>query len=290
MRRPYAYPDAYGTHATQSPLRRDDARARGRARLRPRRTARSRARARRPLRARARAGRTGSRRSGRADDRSSRRPRARGSRTRARTRPRVGRGASVVRSAQRSTTLRTCADGQRRQRLVVVGREQHDLARADRGHARGAGGLGGDEVDRVAGRERGPTIREPAHVVRVGRFEPADAERASGRRAGSGAPADAPTMLTHSRVSGSKRNSPAGPVIVAIRRRGQPRTAGMTSAAKRSSPSRSNGARKREDHVRRARVDVRADLVDHLRDAAREHARLHRVRPSDRTGAAAPRR
>ena len=64
----------------------------------------------------------------------------------------------------------------------------------------------------------------------------------------------------------------------ASRNQARRRTAGMTSAAKRSRPSRSNGARDREDHVRRAGVDVRADLVDHLLHAAREHARLHRVR------------
>ena len=58
----------------------------------------------------------------------------------------------------------------------------------------------------------------------------------------------------------------------------QPRTAGMTSAANRSRPSRSNGARIARITCSAPAVDVAADLVDHLLHAAREHARLHVVR------------
>ena len=69
------------------------------------------------------------------------------------------------------------------------------------------------EVDRRARRERRPAVREPAHVVRIA------ALRGRRRRTGSRASGRFgrawrwPTMLTHSRVSGSKRNSPCGPVM-----------------------------------------------------------------------------
>ena len=88
-----------------------------------------------------------------------------------------------MRSAHRSTTLRTCATGRLGERLAVLGREQHDLARADRGHRRAVPRAGRRRSPRSRparpGASAGQRFGEPAHVVRLGRLEPADAERAA---------------------------------------------------------------------------------------------------------------
>ena len=69
---------------------------------------------------------------------------------------------TVVRSAHRSMTLRTTVDTERPQRGVVIRRVQHHLAPIAL-HCR-------------------PPIGKPMHLVRIGRFETADAERAARRR------------------------------------------------------------------------------------------------------------
>ena len=103
-----------------------------------------------------------------------------------------------MRSAHRSTTLRTCVDRQCRERRVVLGREQHDLGRADCGQRRDRP-TSASRDRRGRRRERGPTVREPTHVVGLGRFETADAERAAGLGR-FGRAWRWPTMFTHSRV------------------------------------------------------------------------------------------
>ncbi len=123
-----------------------------------------------------------------------------------------GRASSrVVRSAQRSTTLRTCGTGQRRQRLAVIGREEHDFARAGCGNTR-RGSRGLRRVERrSARRARTRASGWRTNARRRGRVL-RDRRRRTGNRsrAGSDATWRAPTMFTHSRVSGSKRSSPAG--------------------------------------------------------------------------------
>jgi len=65
---------------------------------------------------------------------------------------------------------------ERCERLVVLGREQHDLARADGRKIMVRFG----DVEGRARAERRPAVREPPHVVRIGGFETADAERTTG--------------------------------------------------------------------------------------------------------------
>ena len=85
---------------------------------------------------------------------------------------------AVTTLVAKATTLKELANGFTRQ----VGR----VARADGGNrgsvARGRiarGRINGREIDRGTGRKRRPPVGEPAHVVRIGRLEPADAERAT---------------------------------------------------------------------------------------------------------------
>ncbi len=118
-------------------------------------------------------------------------------------------------------------------RLVVLGREQHDLGRARRGQAGDTGGFCGRKVEWVPGRVGRPAVREAAHVVGLGSLEAPDAERAAG------------LGQVGARLAVSDDVHPfAGERIEAkLAEVHQVEIAGMTSAAKRSSPSRSNGAR-----------------------------------------------
>ena len=217
-RMPYAYSDAYGTHATQSPAVVDDALRSATSRSTSTHTAQRRRSRDLALRVRAPAERTGTRRSGRADGRSSRRPRGRGSRTRARTRPRAGRAAprcarptgrrpcapaatgsvasDCVCSGEKSTTSHAPTAGRR---VVPAAAAPIEVDRGARARARASGS--------------GTSARRTARVPRARRRR--TGSRSSGRF---GRAWRWPTMLTHSRVSGSKRSSPSLPS--AAQRRG----------------------------------------------------------------------
>ena len=84
-----------------------------------------------------------------------------------------------MRSAQRSTTLRTCSTPRLASDSPCSGEKSTTSHAPTAGTTSRPAARGVAEVDRCARRERGPAIREPAHVVRIGRLEAADAERAA---------------------------------------------------------------------------------------------------------------
>ena len=262
MRRPYAYPDAYGTHATQSPrvvtIRAPAASS-----------ASTSAHTAQPCsRATARFARGRGRHERVAVDLTVRMVDRRADLAAAVLEHEhvldLGPGEELGRCA-RPRGRRPCAPGRpgaSTSDCVVVGREQHDLARADRGHAsscprprprRGRPASPGANAGQRFANQRtsyGSGASSPptqnGHPV-AGRFGrawrlPDDVHPLAGERI--------EAQLASGRSSRIWRR--------------QPRTAGITSAAKRSSPSRSNGARIARITYARAGVDVRADLVDHL--------------------------
>ena len=71
-------------------------------------------------------------------------------------------------------------DADRRERSVVLARVEHDLGRTARGSVENPVAASGARIDRRAGLERWPPVRERSHRVRIGCFEPTHAERARG--------------------------------------------------------------------------------------------------------------
>ena len=127
-----------------------------------------------------------SRRSARADGRSSRRLRGRGSRTPARTRSRAAPGAprcvrptgrrpcAPARPAGSRATAPCSGENSTTSQAPTAGTDTPLGDRSPRRPPRDRG-----EVDRRARRQRGPTVGEPADVVRIGRLQAADAEGAA---------------------------------------------------------------------------------------------------------------
>ena len=176
-----------------------------------------------------------------------------------------------MRSAHRSTTLRTCAGGSVRERRVVL------AARTARPRlAPTAGSIASPSRRRAAARsiacagcERGPTVREPTHVVRLGRLEPTDTERAVGRRAGSGAPGGgrrrSPTRASGGRGAARPVGSGHGAILarmtVAARTSRDPEDDGRGRRCDRAG----HGARLRRRPVAGVGVPRRVDAPRHAR-------------------------
>ena len=214
------------------------------------------------------AGRTGTRRSGRAGAGWSRRRARPGSRTRARTRPRA------ARAAPRCARPRGRRPGARRRR------------RSSRASRRGRGSRGRPRTRRAPAavtkpaarraRRRGRSARRartaasgsrtrapctaPAPRARRRRTGTPPARRRSGARFGRSW--RSATIATHSRVSGSSRSSLT-------------RGCGQHLGGEPVEPFDVERRAHREDQPFGAGVAVRADPVDHLLDAAGEHARPH---------------
>ena len=189
---------------------------------------------------------------------------------------------AAVRSAQRSTTARTPATPSVASDPSCSRRVEHDLGGAARrcGREQRRRLRRSCERDRRSRDERRPPVGERAHRVRVGRLDPADAERAAGRgEVGSAltCPDDRDPLAGEGVVAQLVRRRAVGGIRRwCVGHRGH-RSCGSTSVAKRSRPSTVERRAQGEDHPVGAGVAVVADAVDDLLRAALEHARRDEI-------------